>query len=41
MLPLPGSPSASWAIYRDRLMALSSGADVKVFVAFWLFGMFP
>ncbi|KAK4693699.1 battenin, partial [Lecanoromycetidae sp. Uapishka_2] len=39
MLPLPGSPAASWAMYRSRLAALFEGADPRVCVAFWLFGL--
>ncbi|KAH8424767.1 battenin family protein [Aspergillus melleus] len=39
MLPLPGSPSSSWARFRERLGALFSGADPRVCVAFWLFGL--
>ncbi|KAL2850560.1 CLN3 protein-domain-containing protein [Aspergillus pseudoustus] len=39
MLPLPGSPSSSWARFRAQLAALFHGADPKVCVAFWLFGL--
>ncbi|KAE8149343.1 protein btn1 [Aspergillus avenaceus] len=39
MLPLPGTPSASWARFRERLGALFSGADPRVCIAFWLFGV--
>ncbi|KAF7594053.1 G1/S-specific cyclin cln3 [Aspergillus hancockii] len=39
MLPLPGSPSSSWARFRERLGTLFSGADPRVCVAFWLFGL--
>lgn len=39
MLPPPGSPGASWAIYRARFRALFEGADVRVCIAFWLFGL--
>ncbi|KAL4933458.1 CLN3-domain-containing protein [Aspergillus undulatus] len=39
MLPLPGSPSSSWARFRAQLGALFQGADPKVCVAFWLFGL--
>ncbi|KAL4754691.1 hypothetical protein BDW72DRAFT_200649 [Aspergillus terricola var. indicus] len=39
MLPLPGSPSTSWARFRAQLGALFHGADPKVCVAFWLFGL--
>ncbi|CAF9935438.1 battenin CLN3 protein [Imshaugia aleurites] len=39
MLPLPGSPASSWAMYRARLAAIFSGADLRVCAAFWLFGL--
>ncbi|KAJ5037912.1 uncharacterized protein L3040_006788 [Drepanopeziza brunnea f. sp. 'multigermtubi'] len=39
LLPLPGSPGSSWAMYRSRLTALFQGADASVAVAFWLFGL--
>ncbi|KIW96322.1 protein btn1 [Cladophialophora bantiana CBS 173.52] len=38
-LPLPGSPSSSWAIFIGRLKQTFSGADPRVCVAFWLFGL--
>jgi battenin len=38
LLPLPGAPSTSWALYRARLASVFRGADVSVIVAFWLFG---
>lgn len=38
MLPLPGTPSCSWARFRQRFGAIFSGADPRVCVAFWLFG---
>lgn len=38
-LPMPGSPAASWALYRSRLKAAFAGADYRVYAAFWLFGM--
>lgn len=38
MLPLPGSPVSSWALYRARFRAVFQGADLSVLVAFWLFG---
>ena len=38
MLPLPGAPSSSWAMYRARLKAAFDGADARVCLAFWLFG---
>ncbi|RVX75713.1 Protein btn1 [Exophiala mesophila] len=36
-LPLPGSPSWSWPVFRERLKHAFSGADPRVCVAFWLF----
>ncbi|XPS72127.1 battenin CLN3 protein [Ascochyta lentis] len=38
-LPMPGSPAASWAVYRARLKAVFDGADPRVCAAFWLFGL--
>ncbi|EXJ95041.1 protein btn1 [Capronia coronata CBS 617.96] len=38
-LPLPGSPSSSWAVFRERLKHTFSGADPRVCTAFWLFGL--
>ncbi|KAK2043625.1 batten's disease protein Cln3 [Colletotrichum somersetense] len=38
-LPMPGSPSSSWALYRARLSALFRHADTQVVVAFWLLGL--
>lgn len=38
-LPLPGSPASSWATFRERLRHVFSGADPRVCVAFWLFGL--
>ncbi|KAL2423236.1 Protein btn1 [Exophiala dermatitidis] len=38
-LPLPGSPSSSWGLFRERLKQTFSGADPRVCVAFWLFGL--
>ncbi|KAF2277680.1 batten's disease protein Cln3 [Westerdykella ornata] len=37
--PMPGSPAASWAVYRARLKAAFAGADHRVYIAFWLFGL--
>lgn len=37
-LPLPGSPSSSWGMYKARLRAVFAGANPRVCVAFWLFG---
>lgn len=39
MLPLPGAPASSWARFCQRLKLIFSGADPKVCVAFWLFGL--
>ncbi|KAI0401717.1 Batten's disease protein Cln3 [Xylaria palmicola] len=39
LLPMPGSPSASWALYRARLASALAGPDVAVVTAFWLFGL--
>ncbi|KAI9373860.1 batten's disease protein Cln3 [Aspergillus egyptiacus] len=39
MLPLPGAPSSSWARFRAQLASLFHGADPKVCLAFWLFGL--
>ncbi|KAE9990502.1 hypothetical protein EG327_001350 [Venturia inaequalis] len=38
-LPMPGSPSASWPLYKARLKAVFDGADPRVCAAFWLFGL--
>ncbi|KAG6072711.1 battenin CLN3 protein [Claviceps sp. LM84 group G4] len=37
--PLPGTVSASWAIYRARMTSLLRHPDTKVLMAFWLFGL--
>ncbi|KAI1319492.1 protein btn-1 [Xylariaceae sp. FL0255] len=39
LLPLPGSPSSSWAVYRARVSSLFQNGGVLAFVAFWLFGV--
>ncbi|KAI0876141.1 Batten's disease protein Cln3 [Hypoxylon argillaceum] len=39
LLPMPGSPSASWALYRARIASVFQNAEASVFVAFWLFGL--
>ncbi|KKY16898.1 putative golgi integral membrane protein [Diplodia seriata] len=39
MLPMPGTPAASWAVYRAKLRAVFEGADPRVCAAFWLFGL--
>ncbi len=41
MLPLPGAPSSSWAMYKARIKAAFDGAEARVCLAFWLFGKFP
>src|ERR1700677_793521 len=38
-LPLPGSPASSWATFGGRLRHIFHGADPRVCVAFWLFGL--
>ncbi|KAI0412997.1 Batten's disease protein Cln3 [Xylaria grammica] len=39
LLPMPGSPSASWALYRARLASVFQNSDTPVLAAFWLFGL--
>ncbi|KAK0642934.1 batten's disease protein Cln3 [Cercophora newfieldiana] len=39
LLPMPGAPSSSWAVYRARLGNLLKSADTSVLLAFWLFGL--
>lgn len=39
MLPMPGAPSSSWALFRQRLRQQLEGVDWSVAVAFWLFGI--
>ncbi|TLD32883.1 hypothetical protein PspLS_00725 [Pyricularia sp. CBS 133598] len=39
LLPMPGSTSASWAVYRSRLVSVFRGVDSSVLIAFWLFGL--
>ncbi|KAG9185302.1 hypothetical protein G6011_07846 [Alternaria panax] len=39
LLPMPGSPASSWAVYRARFKAVFHGADPRVCTAFWLFGL--
>ncbi|KAI9820740.1 MAG: battenin CLN3 protein [Pycnora praestabilis] len=39
MLPLPGSPGSSWALYKARFKGAFEGADPRVCAAFWLFGL--
>lgn len=38
LLPLPGAPSSSWALYRARFTTVLRNADTCVVIAFWLFG---
>jgi battenin len=38
MLPMPGSPSFSWPMFRQRMQAYFDGVDWNVAIAFWLFG---
>lgn len=40
MLPMPGASSSTLSLYRARLSALFEGADVRVCIAFWLFGRY-
>ncbi|RSL79698.1 Protein BTN1 [Fusarium oligoseptatum] len=39
LLPMPGSPSSSWAVYKAKIAAMLGHRDMKVIVAFWLFGL--
>ncbi|CAM1500493.1 Fc.00g096550.m01.CDS01 [Cosmosporella sp. VM-42] len=39
LLPMPGSTGSSWAVYRERLGGWMRNPDLKVIVAFWLFGL--
>ncbi|GAB1728572.1 hypothetical protein NU195Hw_g7122t1 [Hortaea werneckii] len=39
MLPMPGAPSTSWSSYWARIQAAIEGADLRVCIAFWLFGL--
>ncbi|KAK5658656.1 hypothetical protein OQA88_2052 [Cercophora sp. LCS_1] len=39
LLPIPGAPSSSWALYRSRFANLLRNTDTSVFIAFWLFGL--
>ena len=38
-LPLPGSPASTWANFGERLKHIFHGADPRVCIAFWLFGL--
>ncbi|CAG9988632.1 unnamed protein product [Clonostachys byssicola] len=39
LLPMPGTPSSSWALYAARTRAAFKNPDMKVVVAFWLLGL--
>ncbi|KAI1471800.1 Batten's disease protein Cln3 [Daldinia caldariorum] len=39
LLPMPGSPSSSWALYRARIASIFRNTDTSILVAFWLFGL--
>ncbi|PHH71419.1 hypothetical protein CDD82_6530 [Ophiocordyceps australis] len=39
LLPMPGAPSSSWAVFAARIKVLAHHADTKVFAAFWLLGL--
>ncbi|KAK5989423.1 Protein BTN1 [Cladobotryum mycophilum] len=39
LLPMPGSPSSSWALYAARFKALVRHPNARVIVAFWLLGL--
>ncbi|KAM7213928.1 Batten's disease protein Cln3 [Rhypophila decipiens] len=39
LLPMPGSPSSSWARSRARTGEIFKRADASVMIAFWLFGL--
>ncbi|KAK4184026.1 protein BTN1-like protein 2 [Podospora australis] len=39
LLPLPGSPASSWALYRARLGAFFQDTNTSILVAFWIFGL--
>ncbi|RMY70651.1 hypothetical protein D0862_14714 [Hortaea werneckii] len=36
---MPGAPSTSWSSYRARIQAAIESADLRVCLAFWLFGL--
>lgn len=40
MLPLPGAPGSSWAVYKSRFRAAFEGAVPRVCIAFWMFGTY-
>ncbi|KAI0484050.1 BTN1 protein [Xylariaceae sp. FL0804] len=39
LLPMPGSPSSSWALFGARLASVFRNPDLAVLLAFWLFGL--
>ncbi|PHH61403.1 hypothetical protein CDD81_428 [Ophiocordyceps australis] len=39
LLPMPGAPSSSWAVFAARIKGLAQHVDTKVFAAFWLLGL--
>ncbi|KAI4733575.1 Rgp1-domain-containing protein [Aureobasidium sp. EXF-12298] len=39
MIPLPGAPSSSWALFRPRLSIMFEHVDKRVVGSFWLFGL--
>lgn len=39
LLPMPGSPSSSWAVYGSRVTNLVKHPSTRVVVAFWLLGL--
>ena len=39
MLPLPGAASSSWSLFKTRCTNLLEQVDVRIAVAFWLFGL--
>lgn len=41
LLPMPGAPSSSWAVYSARLKSLVKHPNMRVIVAFWLLGAHP
>jgi battenin len=40
MIPMPGTPGFSWQRLSARVQGKFEGADLKVCIAFWLFGNF-
>ncbi|KAL7813577.1 Batten's disease protein Cln3 [Trichoderma aethiopicum] len=39
LLPMPGAPSSSWALYSARINSLVKHPNMRVIVAFWLLGL--